>query len=113
MLPSSRLAIFPTGKHWEWRAITFLSLMSGEPILMDKSMFEPYFPLNEFEIFYDENEWSNLEDIINLVSNDQWQLIRKHNQSLFDRYLSPIPVGNYICKTIFDWFKSRNTNYLQ
>ncbi|MCW5214264.1 hypothetical protein VU13_02960, partial [Desulfobulbus sp. US5] len=54
MITSSRLALFPTGKHWGWRAITFLSLIAGGPILMDRPLFEPYFPLEDFRLLYTE-----------------------------------------------------------
>lgn len=106
MITSSRLAVFPTGKHWGWRAITFLSLISGGPILMDRPIFEPYFPLDDFKIYYDNREWSDLATILDQVTPEQWNIIRKHNQAAFDKYLAPRPVGRYICRTIQNWFET-------
>ena len=104
MITSSRLAVFPTGKHWGWRAITFLSLISGGPILMDRPKFEPYFPLDDFKIYYNENEWSDLADILDEITSEQWNILRKHNQTAFDKYLAPLPVGRYIYQTVQKWF---------
>ncbi|MGB5686719.1 MAG: hypothetical protein WBM35_12955 [Candidatus Electrothrix sp.] len=100
MITSSRLAVFPTGKHWGWRAITFLSLLSGGPVYMDKPIFEPYFPMDAFRVFYTEDEWVDLESVLNEVDDEQWKAIRQHNQEAFDKYLAPAPVGQYICQAV-------------
>ena len=107
MITSSRLAVFPTGKHWGWRAITFLSMISGGPILMDRPLFEPYFPMNEFKIYYADNEWSNLASTLEKITEEKWIDIRSHNQSVFDKYLAPLPVGRYIFGTIQEWFEGK------
>lgn len=107
MITSSRLAVFPTGKHWGWRAITFLSLMSGGPIFMDKPIFEPYFPLQDFKLFFSEKEWMDTGDIIDKISDKDWVDIRKHNQDAFDKYLSPLSVGNYLYDKILEWFHNQ------
>jgi len=103
MLTSARLALFPTGKHWGWRAITFLSLISGGPVFMDRPLFEPYFPLRDFKLFFTDQEWDDLPVILDQITSEEWKRIRKHNQKAFDRYLAPVPVGRYICKTVLDW----------
>ncbi|WPD22731.1 MAG: hypothetical protein SD837_21415 [Candidatus Electrothrix scaldis] len=105
MITSSRLAVFPTGKHWGWRAITFLSLFSGGPLLMDKPIFEPYFPMDVFKVFYTQDEWEDLETVLNQVDEEQWAAIRQHNQAAFDQYLAPLPVGKYLFQTIQGWFR--------
>lgn len=104
MITSSRLALFPTGKHWGWRAITFLSLIVGGPMLMDRPLFEPYCPLDEFKLFYTDREWADLRSFFDRVTDEQWREIRQHNQAAFDRYLAPLPVGKYIYRTIQEWF---------
>ena len=100
MITSSRLNIYATGKHWGWRQIMFISLLCGVPVLIDKPLYEPYFDFNEFIIFYNEKEWENTEGILKNISDIGWYKIKKWNQSIFNKYLSPVAVGKYIIKSI-------------
>ena len=100
MITSSRLSVFATGKHWGWRGITFLSLMCGGPILMDVPVFEPYFPISEFILFYNHREWKELDSVLDDIDDSKWQNIRRHNQQMFDKYLAPLPVARYVCQTL-------------
>jgi hypothetical protein len=72
MSTSSRLCVFATGKHWGWRMIMFVVLINGLPILMDKPLYEPYFDLNNFKIFYTENEWEDIEKYLELIDDNMW-----------------------------------------
>ena len=100
MITSSRLSIFSTGKHWGWRGITFLSLLCGGPLLMDSPIFKPYFPLSEFKLFYNHDEWTQVNSVLDDIDKDEWSTIRQHNQQKFDKYLAPLAVARYICETI-------------
>jgi hypothetical protein len=98
---SSRLAVLATGLHWGWRNIMTLALMLGLPIYMDKPIFEPYFDLNKFKgIFYNTNQWEDLESILNSISLQEWSSIKKYNQNIYDSYLSPEAVAGYVIREI-------------
>lgn len=98
---SSKLAVLATGFHWGWRNIMTLALMLGLPIYMDKPILESYFDLNEFRgIFYNINQWEELENILDSISPEEWNNIKKHNQRVYDKYLSPEAVGNYVIREI-------------
>ena len=80
---------------------------------MDKPLFEPYFPMREFKIFYDRNEWTDLESLLRQIDAEQWQDIRDHNQKVFDKYLAPLPVAHYIWQTIEKWMDDRSHDSLE
>lgn len=104
MLTSSRLAVFATGKHWGSRMIAFISMLCGGPIMMDRPMYESYFPMSEFDLYYLEDDWSEIVGVLNQIDLDKWIDIRTFNQGVFDRYLAPVPVARYIAQTVQKWF---------
>lgn len=95
-LGRSRLAVFPTGFHWGWRGIMFLGLCVGLPALMDRPIYEPYFDFDEFEIVYNEGTWGQVRKLVNEIDKTQWEAIKQKNQEVFDAYLSPEGVGDYL-----------------
>jgi hypothetical protein len=95
-LGQSRIAVFPTGNHWGWRQIMFLGLCAGLPILMDPPLYEPYFNFDEFKVFYNEDSWGQIRDLIDEIDREQWADMKKKNQEVFDAYLSPESVGDYL-----------------
>ncbi|WP_183563778.1 hypothetical protein [Mucilaginibacter sp. SP1R1] len=101
MLSESRLAIFAAGFHWGWRNIMTLALFCGLPILTDKPIFDPYFPLTEFKLFFNSyTNWETIEPLLNDINADEWNNIKLYNQKIYDKYLSPLSVANYFLKTI-------------
>jgi hypothetical protein len=101
-LGRSRVAVFPTGCHWGWRQITFLGLCMGPPILMDRPIYEPYFDFDEFEVAYNEGTWEKTRRLIDEIDSQKWKNIKKKNQKIFNKYLSPKSVGEYIQKEIYN-----------
>ena len=101
-LGRSRVAVFPTGCHWGWRQITFLGLCMGVPILMDRPIYEPYFDFDEFEVAYNEGTWEKTRRLIDEIDGQKWKNIKKKNQKVFDKYLSPKSVGEYIQKEVYN-----------
>lgn len=95
-LCSSRLGVFPTGYHWGWRGIVFVALCAGVPILMDRPLYEPYFDFTEFRLFFNENGWEQVGELLETIDEGRWAEIKAHNQRVFDRYLAPDAVGDYL-----------------
>jgi hypothetical protein len=95
-LARSRLAVFPTGFHWGWRGIMFLGLCAGLPALMDRPLYEPYFDFDEFEVAYNEGTWEQTRELVDEIDPQRWEAIKQNNQEVFDRYLSPEAVGDYL-----------------
>jgi len=100
MLASSRLGVFATGFHWGWRNIMTLSLLFGIPIYMDKPILEPYFDFNEFQIYNNNDGWDALESYINQIDSDIWIKTKQHNQSVYDKYMTPEKVAEYFINTL-------------
>jgi hypothetical protein len=96
MLAKSRLAVFACGFHWGWRNIMMLALRTGIPVLSDRLLTEPYFDMNEFHLFQQEDHfWSSIEATLTNIDTESWKDIKKHNQSVYDKYMSPESVGRY------------------
>jgi hypothetical protein len=96
MLSQSRLAVFACGFHWGWRNIMMLALMTGIPVLTDRLLTEPYFDMSEFHIFQKEDHsWSSIENNLVAIDKPGWDKIKLHNQSVYDKYMSPGAVGRY------------------
>ncbi len=108
MLTSSRLAVFATGKHWGSRMIAFISLLCGGPLMMDPPMYASYFPMSEFKIDYFNKDWAEIDFVLQQIDYDRWVALRLHNQRVFDKYLAPLPVAHYVCRTIRAWFDDEN-----
>ncbi len=64
------------------------------------------------KIFYNRNEWTDLESILQRIDAERWLDIRDHNQKVFDKYLAPLPVARYICQTIEKWMDERSSDSL-
>jgi hypothetical protein len=95
-LGRSRLAVFPTGFHWGWRGIMFLGLCAGLPTLMDRPIYEPYFDFDAFKVAYNEGTWEKTRELVNEIDEQRWKSIKQENQEVFDQYLSPEGVGEYL-----------------
>jgi hypothetical protein len=100
MLASSRLAVFATGYHWGWRNIMTLALYWGLPIYMDQPLLEPYFNFSEFKVFYNDDQWQSIERYLQEIDEPIWQRIKTHNQAVYDRYLLPEKVAQYVLDTV-------------
>jgi hypothetical protein len=105
ILTSSRLNVYATGKHWGWRQIMFISLLCGIPILMDRPVYETHFDFNKFTVYYTADEWQELESTLRQVSPEEWQAIKKKNQQVFDTYLAPLAVAQYIHDCIVEFIR--------
>ena len=99
-LASSKLAIFATGFHFGWRNIVPFSLMIGLPVYMDEVILEPYFDLGEFKIYTNKDEFNDIESILNSLDSSNLEIIKKHNQTQFEKYLSPIACAKHLVNSI-------------
>jgi hypothetical protein len=101
MLAQSRLAVFACGFHWGWRNIMMLALRTGIPVLTDRLLTEPYFDMTEFHLYQQEDhQWRSIEPTLNSIDPDDWEKIKKHNQSVYDKYMSPEAVATYFLQSI-------------
>lgn len=101
MLAQSRLAVFACGFHWGWRNIMMLALRVGLPVVTDRLLTEPYFDMNEFTIFQQEgNDWEIIEPTLNRIGLSEWKNIKIHNQTVYDKYMSPEAVANYFLRSL-------------
>lgn len=100
LLSESRLNVFACGKHWGWRQICFVALLSGNPIFMDKPLFSPYFSFDDFTINYTGDQWQELPDLLDSLDQTTWSQIKRKNQKIFDQYLAPDAVANYMINLI-------------
>jgi hypothetical protein len=100
MLAASKLAVFSTGFHWGWRNIMALSLCIGLPVYMDEPILEPYFDLNEFRVFYNQDEWASLASFLNSIDESAWLRIKAHNQAMYDRFMAPEKVAEYFINSV-------------
>jgi|GEM_PF-2083130 len=102
MLAQSRLAVFACGFHWGWRNIMMLALQAGIPVLTDRLLTEPYFSMDEFKIFQQEDhDWRSVEDILKHIDRETWLSYKEHNQKVYDRYMLPEKVAHYFLTTAF------------
>jgi hypothetical protein len=100
MLAQSRLAVFATGFHWGWRSIMSVALMFGLPVYMDRPLLEPWFRLDRFVIFWNEDgTWGDLEAHLKSISDVEWERIKSHNQRQYDELLKPERVASYVIET--------------
>lgn len=100
MLAQSRLACFSTGFHYGWRNIMTLAMMIGIPILSDRTMVEPWFGMDKFEIFWnDTTTWSTVEECLDALTEDRRQEIFEVNCAAADKYLSPCSIAGYFIET--------------
>ena len=101
-LASSRLGVFPTGYHWGWRGIAFLALCMGIPTYQDRSFYEPYFDIDEFDVTANEGTWDQLRYLLDGTSAADWAPTKAHNQRVFDDRLSPDAIGVYVLRSLRD-----------
>ncbi|RYG45201.1 MAG: hypothetical protein EOO01_18220 [Chitinophagaceae bacterium] len=100
MLAQSRLAVFACGFHWGWRNIMMLALQAGIPVLTDRLLTEAYFNMNEFQFFQQEDHrWNTIEENLMSIDNERWEGIKRHNQFVYDKYMSPEVVARYVIQT--------------
>ncbi|MFP5042389.1 hypothetical protein [Parasediminibacterium sp. JCM 36343] len=97
---ASKLGVFATGFHFGWRNIVLLALMAGIPVYTDYIILEPYFDFNEFQLFYNNNEFNDLKEILLSINEKSWQDIKTHNQQMFDKYMHPAKVAAYFVDTV-------------
>ena len=103
MLSESRIAVFACGFHWGWRSILVFSLLTGIPVLTDRLLTEPYFDMSEFKIWQiEDHSWNSIEGYLKAISADDWNDIKRHNQKIYDKYMSPETVADYFIKTAFE-----------
>lgn len=101
MLAKSRLAVFACGFHWGWRSVMMLALSTGIPVLTDRLLTEPYFDMTEFKIFQQEsNSWESIEQTLKTIDENEWEKVKKHNQEVYDAYMSPEAVAGYFLDSI-------------
>jgi hypothetical protein len=101
MLAKSRLAVFACGFHWGWRSIMMLALSSGVPVLTDRLLTEAYFDMNEFSILQEEDHsWASIEQHLKKIDKVSWSKIKIHNQTVYDKYMSPESVAGYFIRTL-------------
>ena len=100
LFAASRLNILACGKHWGWRQLGYIALLCGNPILMDKPLFMPYFPFDDFAVTYTKDQWQELPDMLASIDESAWCRIKKKNQHKFDRYLAPGGVSQYMLSVI-------------
>jgi hypothetical protein len=101
MLSQSRLAVFACGFHWGWRNIMMLALRTGIPVLTDRLLTEPYFDMTEFHLYQQEDhQWHSIEPTLDSIDPNGWEKIKKHNQGVYDKYMSPEAVANYFIDTL-------------
>lgn len=93
---SSRLPVFPTGAHWGWRGIVFLTLCAGSRCLIDRPMYEPYFSFDEFDCVYNPGDWSGIEPLLTATTDSEWLAARRRNQAVFDRRMTPEAYTSYL-----------------
>lgn len=108
LLAASRLNVFACGKHWGWRQICFIALLCGTPILMDKPIFAPYFPFDDFTVSYTQDHWQELPDLLSSLEEADWWRIKRKNQQVFDRFLAPDAVARYMLSVITAKFTERH-----
>jgi hypothetical protein len=97
MLAASRLAVFASGFHWGWRSVMTLALMVGLPVYADRPRLEPWFSLDEFEIFKNESDdWPELETHLESLDEAGRAEIKRRNQACFDRFMSPEAQARYL-----------------
>lgn len=101
MMAQSRLAVFATGYHWGWRNIMTFAFMIGLPVHMDKLILEPYFDMSEFLFSLNLDQWGSLEEELLKISGEKWEGIKLHNQRIYDRYMSPANVSQYVIEQCF------------
>ncbi len=100
MMASSRLAVLATGFHWGWRGIMAFALMVGLPVYMDRPVLEPWFGLDEFVMFWnDDGDWTDLECRLRDITDARWNEIKVHNQHRYDQVMSPERVAEYVIET--------------
>lgn len=101
MLAQSKLAVFACGFHWGWRNIMMLALQVGIPVLTDRLLTEPYFDMNEFKLFQQEDhQWVSVEKTLESFSAEQWLQWKEHNQKVYDRYMAPEAVAQYFIHSL-------------
>jgi len=102
MLSESKLAVFACGFHWGWRSILVFSLLTGIPVLTDRLLTEPYFDISEFKLWQiEDHSWNDVEEYLANISSEEWTRIKKHNQKVYDKYMSPETVAKYFIETAF------------
>jgi hypothetical protein len=100
MLASSRLAVFACGFHWGWRNIMMLALMAGIPVLTDRLITEAYFDMKDFYIKeIEDHDWLPVEYALKEIPDSEWLTIKKRNQGIYDKYMSPEAVASYFIRT--------------
>ena len=99
-LVSSRLGVFATGYHFGWRNIVMVALMAGIPIYSDEIILEAYFDWNLFKIFYNKGNFEKLPNLLSSITEEEWLIIKKHNQKVFDEFMHPLKVAEYFVNTI-------------
>jgi hypothetical protein len=101
MLSKSRLAVYACGFHWGWRNIMMLALRTGIPVVTDRLLTEAYFDMKEFKIFEQEDhQWAGLESFLADLDEGKWEEYKKHNQAVYDKYMSPERVASYFLKEV-------------
>lgn len=100
MLAQSRLATFATGFHYGWRNILTLCLMIGVPVMADRIILEPWFGLEGFEIFWnDDADWSGVASTLDRLDVEKRARIAAKNTAAFDEVMRPSDVGRYVLTT--------------
>jgi hypothetical protein len=100
MLASSRLGVFATGFHWGWRSIMTLAMLFGIPVLTDRLLLQPWFKLDQFDLaFNDGKDWSCVASALAEISAETWRERRERNARVYDIFMAPEAVANYVLDT--------------
>lgn len=95
MIAASRMGVFATGFHWGWRSIMALAFMAGIPVYMDRLLLEPHFDMKEFIWYENEGSFVDLQKHLDSISNVRWEEVKRNNQQVYDKYMSPENTANY------------------
>ena len=78
-----------------------LALQAGIPVLTDRLLTEPYFDMNEFKIFQQEDhEWASVASTLKAIDSAQWHEWKLHNQKVYDQYMLPEAVARYFINSL-------------
>ena len=76
-------------------------LMTGVPVLTDKLILTPWFDMNEFILFTNEDgDWKSVKDTLLSISNEKLFEYKKINQQYYQQVMSPEAVGRYFMNVI-------------
>lgn len=70
----------------------------------------PYFPLDDFVVSYTKDQWQELPDVLASLDESAWWRTKNKNQQIFDRYLAPGAVSQYMLSVIKTQFVEQHAS---